>query len=64
MRGLISNIIYMAIKDWETCKEEVRAFFKSKWADTLCSELGLSTKDILERLESGKINVGTLEEAV
>ena len=61
MRGLISNIIYMAIKDWNTRKDEVRAFFNSKWADTLCDELGLSAKDILNRLESGKININSLE---
>lgn len=64
MRSLISNIIYMAIKDWEIRKDEIREFFKSKWADTLCEELGLDARDILNRLESGKINVSTLEEAV
>lgn len=64
MRSLISNIIYMAIKDWNAHKDEVREFFKSKWADTLCTELNLSAKDILNKLESGKINVNALEEAV
>ncbi len=64
MRSLIANIIYMAIRDWDACREDIIAFFNSKWADTLCSELGLSAKDILNRLESGKINVNTLEEAV
>lgn len=61
MRGLIANIIYMAIKDWNAHKEDVRNFFKSKWADTLCDELNLSAKDILNKLECGEINVSALE---
>jgi hypothetical protein len=61
MRSLIANIIYMAIKDYNAHKDEVRKFFNSKWADTLCDELGLSAKDILNRLESGEINLNLLE---
>jgi hypothetical protein len=61
MRSLIANIIYMAIKDWNAHKDDIRKFFNSKWADTLCDELNLSAKDILNKLERGEINVSALE---
>lgn len=69
MKELVSAIIYRALKDWKVKerKEDVRSFFKSKWGEFLCSIIvvdgtPLSAKEVLKRLESGKIKISEEEE--
>ena len=60
IRNLIAAIINQAIHDWcmtTKCHNEVREFFQSDLGIEYCHILGLSTKDILNKLESGKINL-------
>ncbi len=62
MRDLVAAIVYRALQDWKRHKADVREFFNSQWGQELCDIIDLSAKDILAKLESGKINVNTLEE--
>lgn len=66
MRNLLAAILNRAIADWFThteLRDEIREFFASEWGKELCEILDLPAKDILHRLESGKINYRILEEA-
>lgn len=67
MRNVYAAIIHMAIYDWfvnQTMRDEIRDFFKSDWGIEMCDFLNLSARDILDRLENGKINTRYLKEAV
>ena len=60
-KKLTAAIIAQAVADWRKLEQtnaynqkynSLRRFFKSEWAEWLCSELGIEAKDILSRLEA------------
>lgn len=60
MRNMVAAIVNQAIRDWcmkPKYRDEVREFFQSDLGIEYCHILGLSAKDILNKLESGKINL-------
>ncbi len=67
MRNFFAAVIHMAIDDWfkhPKCRDEVREFFRSDWGKECCDVVDLQAEDILDKLESGKINRWALEEEV
>lgn len=64
VRNFLAAIINRAITDWfnyDELRDEIREFFASEWGEEVGEILDLSAKDILRRLESGKINYQALD---
>lgn len=58
-RNLVSAVLLTAMKDFgiDRMKNEVRAFFGSKWGKYLCDIVEVSPQNILRGLEGGKIKI-------
>lgn len=59
MRNFLAAILNRTIADWfvhTELRDEIREFFASDWCEEICEILDLPAKDILHRLESGRIN--------
>ena len=65
-KTLVYAIIAQAVADWRKLEQAnaytqkyngLRRFFKSEWAEWLCSELGVEAKDILNLLEEERRNL-------
>ena len=65
VRNFIASIINKAITDWDKhpeLREEIREFFVSVWGEELCGMIDLRSKEILQRIESGKVNYTVLDD--
>ena len=65
VRNFVAAIISKALYDWQFPEQRdgIRAFFGSVYGQGLCDAINFSAKDILHRLEEGKINLKYFEEA-
>lgn len=70
-KTLVYAIIAQAISDWRKLEQAnaytqkyngLRRFFKSEWAEWLCSELGVEAKDILNLLEKERKSLADKKE--
>ena len=70
-KKLTAAIIAQAVTDWRKLEQvnaynqkynSLRRFFKSEWAEWLCSELGVEAKDILNLLEQERKSLANKKE--
>ena len=64
VRNFVAAIIGKALYDWQfpSRREEIRQFFNSDYGIELCDVIDYSAKDILRRLEEGRVNLKHFEE--
>ena len=63
-RNLIAAVLYKAALDYQTprFKKDVTTFLGSKWGKHLCEMINLNPSMVLERLESGEVQIKEEEE--
>lgn len=64
IRNFVAAIIGKTLYDWQfpEHRDEIRQFFNSTYGEELCDAIDYSAKDILRKLEEGKINLKYFEE--
>ena len=64
IRNFVAAIIGKALYDWQfpEHRDEIRQFFNSVYCQDLCDAIDYTPKDILRKLEEGKVNLKYFDE--